>query len=136
MISDIILKVIREDDTFLNSYFEVMFNDGSIVKEYDTNWSAFAKQEEVNYQNKKRTVYTSIYPIKKIKIYHKGLQTELDVPDDHKVYQSMRSRATFTPNGRKDNLILGRYVGLIKDNRIVEERFLSEYEGIVTGYRE
>ena len=74
--------------------------------------------------------------IKHIKVVHSGLETEFDVPDDCRVYQSVHGNSTYIPGGAATHSTVGRFVGLIKNNRIIEERFLNAVEGIVVGFRE
>lgn len=136
MIKDQFEKVTREDEFHNDSYFEVTFEDGSVRDERDLNWSAIAELRTVSYKNGNRAVFESKQKVKHMKVVHAGLVVEFDVPDDCTVYQSVHSSAVYTPGGGASHRVVGRFAGLIKNDRIIEERFLNEVEGIVIGFRE
>jgi len=118
-----------------DSYFEVVFKDGSSVSEVNTNWSAFSKREIIDCFGHKQACFISIYPIRSIKIKLNGLEAFIDeVPDGVEVYQFMRSERVLANNIDKDSVI-GRGIGMIKDGAVIEERFINAYENKVQGMR-
>jgi hypothetical protein len=136
MISDQFPKAERQDDFHEVSYFEVVFEDGSVRDEKDLNWSDISQEMIVDYKEKQKTVFVSIPKIKKIKVTHKDLSVELDIPDNCQVYQAIRSNATLVPGQPTVHSTIGRVIGLIKDNRVVEERFINIPEKVVLGFKE
>lgn len=118
-----------------DSYFHIVFHEGTERKEHDTNWSDFSENKKVDYMGGKKSVNISKYKIKHIKMFHGLLKTEMDVPDDCEVYQAVRAETIFIPNGNKIVKIHGRVVGLIKNNEVQEERFLNGTENVVLGWR-
>lgn len=136
MIADQFEKVVREDEFHNDSYFEVTFEDGSMRDERDLNWSEISAQRTVAYKDSNRAVFECNQKVKHMKIVHNDLVTEFDVPDDCTLFQSVHSTAIYSPGGGAAHRVVGRYVGLIKNDRIIEERFLNEVEGIVSGFRE
>lgn len=129
-------KVTRDNDFHDDSYFEVTFDDGSVRDERDLNWSAISTLRTVSYKDSNRAVFECTEKVKHIKIVHNELSTEFDIPDDCTLFQSVHSTAVYSPGGGSAHRVVGRYVGLIKNDRIIEERFLNDVEGIVSGFKE
>lgn len=127
-------KTLEERDLPSDSFFTVVFIDGSIITEHEYNWSSIASEVRVKYKNGNKTVYRCIYPVSKITINHGELETEIEVPEGYEVYQAIRGQATIL-GGKNSRQILGRCVGLIKDGEVVEERFLNGSENIVQGWK-
>lgn len=136
MIADNFEKVERDSSFHDDSYFEVIFEDGSIRTEKDLNWSQISEQKVVGYKNGNRAVFLSVPKIKTIKIIHGELSTEIEVPEDCRVFQSVHGNSTYIPGMQTIHSTVGRFVGLVKDDRIIEERFLNAVEGNVIGFRE
>ena len=136
MINESIPKIKRENTLHEQTHFEVIFFDGSIANEQDTNWSSFSQEKNVKYQGGTKTVYVSNLPIKSITITHGELKTSIDIPEGHEVYQACKSESIFGPNGEKMlDRINGRVVGLIKDNEVIEERYLDGRGHQILGFR-
>lgn len=128
-------KSLEERGRNPDSYFSVIFYDGSSIDERNCNWDDISTQKRVKYQDGTKTVYECNYSVSKIKIHHENLETEIEVPEDYKVYQAIRSSAVFSENGLMKSAIFARCVGLIKDDEVVEERILNISENIVQGWK-
>lgn len=118
-----------------HSYFEVQFVDGSVRTEHETNWRDLSVEKTVEYFGGKKTVKVCQLPVKRVVMRHGDLSTIIDVPEGVEVYQAIRSETIFVPGGRKIDRISGRVVGLVKDNKVIEERFLNAAAGEVFGAR-
>jgi hypothetical protein len=118
-----------------NSYFAVIFTDGSELTEKEANWSSFCEKKEVDYFDIKKLVSVSKYPLKKISCFHEGLEASIDVPEDCEAYQALRGEALIVPeHGRKDRIV-GRIIGIIKDGVVVEEIFIDAIQLKLTGFK-
>lgn len=118
-----------------DSFFEIKFADGSSRKEIDTNWSSFCQEKEVDFFGKKKRVRVSRFKASEITIRHGKLETTIFLNDDEEVYQSTLSQTTFYPGGMKQDRILGRIVGIVKNDKVIEERFLSSTTNEILGIR-
>lgn len=137
MISDSIKRVERETGSLHDtSYFEVDFNDGSTISEKDVNWSDISEEATVATRGGAKVVMQSKLPVSKFRLFHNSLSTEIDIPEDCKVYQAFKSEALFMSTGEKmSDRIIGRVVGVIKDGEIIEERYLDALGNQVIGYK-
>lgn len=119
-----------------NSYFEVVFTDGSKRSEHNTNWSEISESEVVDYFGKKKQVMLCKFPVKRIKVFHDDMETIIEVPEGHKVYQAIRARAEFLPGRARRDSVSGRCAGLVDENmNIVDERFVNGRQHEVMGIR-
>ncbi len=136
MISDLIPKInetLESRGLPKDSYFEVEFFDGSKINEKETNWSLMSESKIIEFGFRKLTLYVANFPIKKISIFLNGLETYIDdISYDLKVYQFIRSQRLIARTVDKDS-IFGRGIGLIKDNKVIEEKFINAIENVVDG---
>ncbi len=116
------------------SFFEATFKDKTNCHEKDYSWYEMSTEKKVKYQGMTKTVFICNHKISHIRVTHEGKQVELDVPDDCEVYQAMRSETSFSSAGRKDRT-LGRVVGLIRDDEVIEEYFINGLQRCVLGFR-
>lgn len=126
---------IHETKNFDDSHFHLTFHDDSEIKEHDANWSSMSEHRTVEYRDGKKAVMLLTQRAKHIKIIHDGQSLDLDVPDGHDVYQFTRAETFLVPHKEKQTRIIGRGLGFIKNNKIVEEYFLNGLEGITQGFR-
>ena len=103
--------------------FEITFSDGGIANEKDYSWNDIADYEVVDYMGQQRMVKLSKYPIKTIIIRYIDSETTLQIEDGDRVYTSIRSIATHGMDTTKNHKVLGRVVGIVRDGKIIEERF-------------
>jgi hypothetical protein len=137
MISDTIPKTkatLAERGIPDDSYFEVVFNDGSKVTEMETSWSLFSHKKVVDYLGNQKMCFVSDIQIKSIQIFLNGLQTKMEVPFGVEVYQFMRSERLVAKDTDASKII-GRGIGLIEDDEIIEERYIDAVENQVKGMR-
>lgn len=116
------------------SFFEVAFVDGSVVTEKEVNWSDMAVIRRVRYFGGTKTVFVSKLHLACITVYHEGMEAHVDVPEGCEGYQAIRSEARLI-DGRKEQRIIGRVVGIVKDGEVIEEQFINEVEHTVLGTR-
>ncbi len=138
MIADQIQKTnqtLEERGLSPDSYFEVVFADGSAISEKDVNWSEFAVQKEAEFVDKKKVFYVSKFPVKSIRISFAGKEIYIDsIPEDAEVYQFIRSERLLA-TGIDQQTVVGRGVGLIKNGCVIEERFINALENSIQGVR-
>lgn len=137
MISNDILKTdktLKERGIPEDSFFEVVFTDGSTVSEKDVSWRSFSHNQIADYLGREKMYFISNHQIKSIRITLGGMETEIEVPEGMEAYQYMRSERLVT-NGVDQNSIVGRGIGIIKDGIVIEERFINSIEGCITGIR-
>ncbi len=138
MIADTIPKVERpEGNLHESSYFEVYFKDGSMVSEKNTNWSALSEEANVKIMGGTKTVFLSTKDVASMKVYHKGLETDIAVPEGCRIYQSIKGMASFMSTGQRmdNNTAIGRFVGIVKDGEVIEERYLDGQGNNVIGFK-
>ena len=137
MIKDEILKTeqtLSERGIPEDSFWTVTFTDGSEISEQETKWILFSEEKEVRYLGKKKMVLVSKFPVKKIKCVFESMETEIEVPEGCQAYQAIRSEALFIQEQTK-NRIVGRLIGVIKDNEVIEERFINGIQNKVEGFK-
>ena len=140
VITTMIAETIRKERRTLadrgvhdGSFFHVVFSDGSEAKEHDTNWSDISEETAIEHLNGSvKLVMLSKHPTKTLTVHCAGLSSSLDLQEGDRVYQAIRSVAS--ANGTHKNV--GRIVGIVRDGRMVEERFLSSEQGQVFGLRQ
>ena len=138
MISDSVVtetRTLEQRGLPTDSYFVVVFTDGSERTEHSTNWSALSEDQYVQFGDRKKVVRVSIHPIRKITIHHGELETTISAEDGEEVYQSFTSSATQQSDGSTSQQILGRKVGKVKDGRVTEEKFLDLSTDEITGIK-
>lgn len=138
MIADNFTKVERDNDFHKDSYFEVTFSDGSVRSEIDTNWSEMSEggNKVVGYRSGTKAVRVATVSVKSIKITHGALSTEIEIPEGCEVYQAVKADTAYIVGGSTHTSTLGRSVGLVKDGRVIEERFLDAQANMVLGFKE
>jgi hypothetical protein len=114
--------------------YKLTLLDNSIVASGNQEWRNISTEERVSYMEGTKTVFLCNLPVAKIKIQFNDLETEMEVPEGHKVYRAMRAGATFN-NGVQKTEDFGQCVGLVKDGIVVEERVLNGFENIIQGWR-
>ena len=125
---------IMNNDLPEGSYFRVLLSDGNTFDERTTPWSAISVKKSIEYYGKQKTVFVCAFPVKQIDVFHEGLETSIEVPEGHEVYQAIRSKMDFS-GGQSRSAIIGRCIGIIKDDKMVEERFLNAQQNEVLGVR-
>ena len=118
-----------------NSFFEVHFTDGSIRNEKDTNWSDVSEEKKIKCGDNIKTVRVCVYPTKKVVINHDDAIIEIVAKDDERIYQAIHAQISFFPDGEQYSKILGRIVGKIKDNEIIEEKYIDSIANEITGFK-
>lgn len=119
----------------LESYFEVLFIDGSRVSEREVAWSSFSECVEVSMLGQKKMAYLSLFPVKQICVFHGGMEAIVNVPEGGKAYQCMRSEMVTMPGVYQNNRIIGRVVGYVLDGVVREEQYIDALNGCVQGVR-
>lgn len=114
------------------SFFRVVFPDGSLREEHDTSWGDMSERRTVKYFGQKKTVYTCTFPVKRLEMFHDGMEAIVDVPEDCQVFQSVQSRQDFG-GGSGRNTVVGRRVGIVRGDSVIEERFLNGVNHEVLG---
>lgn len=118
------------------SYFEVEFEDGSVAREHDHNWSDLSEPMAVDSLGTRKAAHVARFRVKRISVFHEGLSTTIEVPEGCAPYQAVRAETVLGPHMPRRDRILGRVVGIVdKDGRILEERLLDGVAGQITGYR-
>lgn len=118
-----------------NSYFEVTFADGTKVSEHDTNWSSIAERRIVECMGFQKGVMVCTFPVKRIEATLDGLHSAIDVPEGHEAYQAIRSESVVIPGYSRQDRVVGRIIGILKDGKVVEEHFLNAPEYRVQGFK-
>lgn len=119
----------------INSYFHIKLHSGEEKHERDFNWHSISSQKRVGYMEFTKTVFICNDDVQTINIEHEGQHLSLDVPAGHQVYQAIRSETLFTPNSGKTDRVIGRVVGLVKDDMVVEEYFINSMQNTILGFR-
>ena len=114
--------------------FRITLADGTTRDDLDAPWKDISYMRKVNYFGKKKTVYVCASPIKHIEIFFEDLETSIDVPEDCEAYYATRARTNFI-GGAAKNMILGRCVGLVKNDEVIEEKFINGIEHEVQGMK-
>lgn len=118
-----------------DSFFEITLSDGSVMNETEYTWNEISKEQHVKFGMGFKTVRLCTLPVSKIKLVHGILNTEIQVAEGQQVYQFLRGMTSFLPTGEKKDAMLGRGIGLVEGERIVEERFLSGVTNEITGFK-
>lgn len=126
---------IPEDSYFTICLSDDVSNEINTHTEHDTNWSENSEQKVVEYFGVTKRVALFNHKIQKIHVQHGTLSHDLEIPDDCQVYQAIRSETTFYPTGEKRDRIIGRVVGLVKNDKVIEEYFLNGIENEIRGMK-
>lgn len=118
-----------------DSYFEVTFADDTKVSEHDTNWSTIADRRIVGYLGGQKGVMVCRFRVKRIEAHLEGLHSAIDVPEGCEAYQAIRSESVIIPGYGRQDKVVGRIIGIVRGNEIVEEHFLNALEYRVQGVR-
>jgi hypothetical protein len=126
-----------EEDNGLpgGSGFIAWLEDGSSFTEAEVNWSEISKLERVDYFGMKKQVMVCTFPVKRVRVFHEGLVTEIEIPEDCSAYQAIRSGLNLVPSREPKPRVLGRCIGIVKNGEVIEERFLNGVQGEVLGMR-
>jgi hypothetical protein len=138
MISDSVVtetRTLEQRGLPTDSYFVVVFTDGSERTEHSTNWSALSEDQYVQFGDRKKVVRVSIHPIRKITIHHGELETTISAEDGEDIYQSFTSSTTHQSDGSTVEKLIGRKVGRVKNGVVVEEKFIDTRLSEVTGIK-
>jgi hypothetical protein len=138
MIIDILKKEsksLRERGIYTNSFFHVIFEDGSEAKEYEYNWSAMSEEVAIKHMGKMKMTMLSIHPIKKINISCGLLSTSLNIEKGDRVYQAIRSTLSLDGSGNQVSKNIGRIVGIVRNGVMIEEQFLNTEANQIYGIR-
>ena len=117
------------------NYFEITLPDDSVINERDCSWEELSSDVLIDFLGHQKVVQLAWYPFKKIVIHHGELETELYPNKDEKVYQGYKSVVQRKKDDTLEEHVVGRIVGLVRDGRVTEERFLNELSGIVEGVK-
>ncbi len=107
------------------TFFHVVFEDGSDRKEHDLNWSEISVEQVVNHFGHQKIARVSNVPVKSVTISHNGMTATLSPKKGEKIYQAVRSITSFKADGTPVNFVIGRVVGRVKDGEVVEELFID-----------
>jgi hypothetical protein len=138
MISDSVVtetRTLEQRGLPTDSYFVVVFTDGSERTEHSTNWSALSEDQYVQFGDRKKVVRVSIHPIRKITIHHGELETTISAEDGEDIYQSFTSSTTHQSDGSTVEKLIGRKVGRVKNGVVIEERFIDARTSEITGLK-
>lgn len=128
-------RTLKERGLHEKSFFHATFDDDSQAHEQNHSWSDFSELKKVSYQGGFKSVMLSKHKIKHIKIRHNDREVNLQVPQDHEVYQAIRSETMFIPDQAKQNKIVGRCVGFVKDGEVVQEIFINAHNDSILGWK-
>lgn len=118
-----------------HSHFEIKFKDDSLRNEQDTNWSEISTEKDVLYGKVLKTVRVCKYPVKSIKVCHGNHVIRVDIKDGEEIYQAIKSRVVFVPGRGEITKMTGRIVGVVKDNKIIEEQCIDLLSDTIVGFR-
>lgn len=138
MTSDKIVKTtqsLKERGLPENSYFRVVFLDGSEIDEMNTNWSLLSEKKVVKYFGKEKVVHSCKYPVKSIEAFHEGLNKKIEIPEGCEAYQAIRGDTILILNYKRLDRVIGRIIGFVKNGEVIEEYFLNGLSNNVEGIK-
>jgi len=118
-----------------NSHFEVEFDGGEKRHEDDTSWNDFSDERKVKFLDDERIVPVSKFKVKKLTLVANGKTVVMVPKDDEEIYQMIHSRVIFVPGGKTENTSLGRVVGIVKGDEVIEEKYISLLTDEVVGFK-
>lgn len=133
MITPLETRTLEERGLPSGSFFSVVFRDGDLLSEHNVNWSDFSKEIAIDYRGRKRTLHVA--DVSNISVVHGTLSTDIDIPKGCLAFQGIRAHTTFMLGGTQDTKVVGRFVGIVKDGKIIEERYLDGMKGQIIGIR-
>ncbi len=122
-------------DIHKDSFFELHLKNGDYLHERNHSWHKMSREKRVKYMGGFRIVKVLNHKADKVSLTHNFLKTSISVPDDCEVYIATGCVDSFTKEGAKHTEIVAKYVGLIKDDEIIEERLLDIATGCVAGFK-
>lgn len=128
-------KSLAERGVPMDSSFEAHLEDGNVLREQEHNWSDLSEERDVEHPSGTKRFPVSRFPIKRLIVQHGDLETEVEIPKGCEVYQVVCSRLFFLPDGSRHISHIGRVVGIVKDGKVVEERFLNGATDEIRGFR-
>ncbi len=121
-----------------SSFHEIEFKNGkkchSQTQPMQASWMRNAVKMRVKRGNQYKTVFASYVPIKCLTVHHNGLKHAMNVPEGCQVFQSIVAQSQFDGKNRTDT-VLGRIVGIIKNNEVLEEYFLDGVSHNIVGFK-
>jgi len=105
-----------------------------VVSEKQTNWSEISEEKAVTCFGRKRVCSVAKPQASKIRIVLGKLEATIEIPPDCQVYQFIRSQQLFA-KGVNEYTVIGRGIGLIKEDKVIEEKFINALENTVEGFR-
>lgn len=118
-----------------HSWYEIEFQDGSIVTEKNTNWSLISEKKTVAYFGNQKVVHLCKFPVKRIEAFHDGLHSAIDVPEGCEAYQAVRGETLIVPNLHRIDKVIGRIIGVVKGGEVIQEHFLNGHSYNVEGLK-
>jgi hypothetical protein len=118
----------------MKSFYTITLRDGTSLHSDDISWHDHSEKMKVSRRGNTSLVYASTTPIKSITVHHHGLEKSVEIPEGCRIFQSTAARTTFSGDKSK-NEILGRTIGIIKDNTVVEEYNLNIEARTITGFK-
>ncbi len=85
--------------------------------------------------NGKKGVMVSLFPVKRIEAHLGDLHAAIDVPEGCEAYQALRSEAMVVVGYGREDRFLGRVIGILKGDTVIEEHFLNALEYRVQGIK-
>ena len=128
MIADLLRR--RNSKGIPHSMLETFFTDGSSIKETECSWGSISKEKRVRYFGENKVVFVCVFPVEKIVVTFGEMKEEI-LSRGCEMYQAIRSNIVVGSSPE----ILGRCVGLVKDNEVIEEIFLNGKQNEVMGMR-
>ena len=119
----------------MDSFFEIKLEDGSYMSEKETKLSSISEIKKVKFLGKEKTVSACKFKLKSIKCFHEGMEAEIEIPYGCQAYQAIRSEAVIIKDIQRKDRILGRIIGVIKNDEVIEEKFINGIELKVQGFK-
>jgi len=118
-----------------HSFFDCHFKDESKRTEHDTNWSEISEEKIVKFGDSFKIVKICNLPLKKLKVSHREKSFEIELKEGEEVYQAVKSQTFFLSNGKNKTRIMGRIIGRVKDDKVIEEIFINDLDGEIIGIK-
>jgi len=111
-----------------NSYFTAILREGGhTINDMTGRWKDISSEKIIE----SRTLHVS-EKVKELTVNYGGLSKTIEIPEGCGVFQAIRSAVTFLQDGTKDTKVKGRLMGIVKDDKIIEEYFIGND---ITGYK-
>jgi len=107
------------------SKFDIVFPDASTITEKEYSWNDFSEEAVVDYMGTLKMVQLSKHPIKSLTLTHGRSVTTILPENGDQIYIAFRGVATIAPDSVNRTRILGRVVGIVRQGKVIEERFLN-----------